>query len=154
MDRRYKKKMEHYFDKMYSKALSQVHNLNIEGWFDYWHTHLDWKSKGNRNIETKSWVAHLTYDLLKEVELYTGSQKSRLQVWAMIFENTGNNAVFIHSENDNNTPFPNDFEGVSWGVEEPPELIGVIERSEHELGRKDYGGEVMYYIRNKEKYCH
>lgn len=148
MDRRYIKKMEQYWEKEYAKTLCELNNLNIESWFDFWHTHPDWKSKGNRSSETKAWVAVITYELLKETEAITKSQKNRLQVWAALCEDTGNNAIFIHSENPNKTAFPYDFSDVEWGIEDTSELDGLIDRSTHELGQCNYGDEVVYLIRD------
>ena len=141
--------MEQYWEKEYAKTLSQLNDLDIESWFDFWHTHPDWKSKGNKNSDTRAWVTAITYELLKEVESITKPQGSRLQVWATICNDTGNNAVFIHSENPNNTPFPFKFSDVQWCTESPPELNGLIDNSTHEIGVWDYDSEVVYFVKNK-----
>ncbi len=149
MDRRYRKKMERYWEKERSKALADIHSLDIESWFDFWHMHPDWKFKGNRDSETRAWVTSITYNLLQEVEATIQSQAERLQVWATICENTGDNSIIIHSENPNNTSFPYEFTDTKWGVDSTPDIDGIINHATHEIGKKVYEDEVIYYIRKK-----
>ena len=149
MDRRLKKRMERYWKKERNKSLREIQGIDINGWFDYWHIHPDWYFKGNRNKETRAWVAAITYDLLQVVEEFTKSQYSRLQVWAILCENTGNNAIFIHSENPNKTPYPNMFDNVEWGVKEPLDAEGIIDRNIYKLGKEIRKGEAIYYIYKK-----
>jgi hypothetical protein len=149
MDRRFKKKMERYWKKEREKSLREIHSLDIDSWFDYWHTHPDWKFKGNRSNEMKAWVASITYDLLNVVEELTKHQGNRLQVWATLCEDTGNNAIYIHSDNPNSTPYPNDYENVMWGVRGPAVAAELIDQSTHETGTAKYEEEVVYYIRKR-----
>ncbi|HPF58404.1 MAG TPA: hypothetical protein PK820_06370 [Candidatus Competibacteraceae bacterium] len=94
-------------------------------------------------------MASYTYDLLNVVEEATKSQINRLQVWAILCEDTGNNAIFIHSENPNGKPYPYGFENVVWGVPEPTEAKGLVNRNIHEFGKAKYEEEIVYYIRKK-----
>jgi len=149
MDRRYRKKMQNYWDKRWKVALSELQEIDIESWFDFWHVHPDWYFKGNRDSEMRAWVVTITYDFLKVVETFTEAQQDRLQVWASIAEDTGNNAVFIHSENPNGTDFPYDFSSAQWGVELTQELSGIVDLSTHELGKASIKNEVVYFIRKK-----
>lgn len=149
MDRRFKKKMEQYWKKEREKSIREIHSLDIDSWFDYWHTHPDWNFKGNRSNEMKAWVASITIDLLGVIEDVTESESSRLQVWATLCENTGDNAIYIHSENPNGTPYPHEFVNVEWGVSEPVEAEGLINQNTHEIGRAKYEEEIVYYLRKR-----
>lgn len=53
----------------------------------------------------KAWVASITIELLGIIEDMSVDKSSRLQVWATLFEKTGDNAMYIHRENPNNSLF-------------------------------------------------
>lgn len=149
MDRRYIKKMERYWAREIEKTRSQISARDFSSWFDFWHTHPDWKGKGNKNSETKIWITNITYELLKFTEELTESESNRLQVWATICENTGTNAIYVHSKNPNETPFPFDFFNTVWDVKLSPEDGIKIDYTKHQVGMMKYEDEVVYYIRKK-----
>ena len=76
-------------------------------WFDFWHTHVDWQGHGNG-----SWEARLPY--LNELVRVFDELKSELkqypqkyQLWILINEqDSGEDAVYIHSPNPNEENFP------------------------------------------------
>jgi hypothetical protein len=145
MDRRFRKKMEGYLARRERIALDTFAKLDITSWFDFWHEHPDFDLKANR---AKKMVATLTYSLLKEMERLVSERTEPIQVWATLCENTGDNAIFVHSPNPNGTSFPYSFEGVEWGVEEPPEAVGLLDQA-HEIGKAKYQDEAVYYIRQR-----
>ena len=129
--------------------MAALDHLGTNNWFDLWHTHPDWKSKGNRFPENRVAVAQLTYHLLQYAENITIPRNLAIQIWASVCEDTGNNAVYLHTENPNGTPFPYQFEGVEWGVSGPLEIRTIINKSMHEIGRIRYADETVYIIRKK-----
>jgi len=145
MDRRFQKRIAGYLAKREKAVSDHIAQLNVNGWFDFWHDHPDMKCRANR---AKSMVALLTYTLLQKAEGLCKDREAPIQVWATLCENTGDNAVFLHTANPNGTPFPYGFEGVEWGVSEPPEARGLI-RSSHEVGRRQYDNETVYFIRKR-----
>ncbi|MEQ1531696.1 MAG: hypothetical protein ABL925_20480 [Methylococcales bacterium] len=106
MNRRYQKRMSAYWIRKKRKALKAFDRLDMSSWFDFWHTHPDWKSKGNRYLETRAMVAKLTYELLTYAENLAQFRNKPIQIFASICEDTGNNAVYVHTENPNGTIFP------------------------------------------------
>ncbi|MDJ1502488.1 hypothetical protein [Xanthocytophaga agilis] len=76
-------------------------------WFDFWHTHVDWKRKGNQ-----SWKARLPYlkELIDSFHYLKDALKmypKDYQLWILIDEkDSGEDAVYIHSENPNQDNFP------------------------------------------------
>ena len=76
MDRRFKKKMDLYWDREVKKAKKCIDSLDFSTWFDFWHTHPDWNSKGNKLPELRRAVAQMTYDLLGYAEVI-GSVRGR-----------------------------------------------------------------------------
>jgi hypothetical protein len=147
MDSRYKRKMERFWAREFKRAKTVVDSVQSSEWFDFWHTHLDWKSKGNRYPESRANVARLTYELLLYAESKVAQRTKPIQVFAQIHQDTGSNAVYLHSENSNGTEFPYQFENFEWSVETPPELIGVVDIKTHEIGRVQYEDGVVYAIR-------
>ena len=147
MDRRFQKRIARYLTRQERNASTAISRLDMASWFDLYHTHLDWKSKANR---AKPMVALLTYKLLQQAEASAESRREPIQVWATLCENTGDNAIYLHSQNPNQTEFPYTFDGVEWGVTEPPEAQGII-NSTHEIGRRIYDSGAVYFIRRKEK---
>ena len=150
MDHRYKKRMNAYWTRERIKVLSAISSLNFSSWFDLWHTHPDWNSKGNRFPEHWATVAAITYEAFKHAErLAATANASAIQVFATICVDSGNNAIYIHSDNPNGTTFPHEFPSTEWGVGDPAELAGLIEQTTHEVGRKQYGEDVYFIIRKK-----
>ncbi|MGZ4996203.1 MAG: hypothetical protein ACXV8J_00010 [Methylobacter sp.] len=145
MDRRLQKRTGRYLAQQERVASDCIERLDINGWFDFWHTHSDMKCKANC---AKSMVALLTYKLLEKAEALFENRQAPIQIWATFCEETGNNAVYIHSPSPNNSSFPYDFDGVVWGTTEPPEVIGLL-HSTHEIGKYQYDDEIVYVVRKK-----
>ena len=153
MDRRYKNRMEAHFRKALAAAIRDTRKRQVSGWFDLWHTHIDWKSKGNRFPENRAMVARLTYELLLATEAHFAPRSEAIQIFAVICEDTGSNAVYVHTENPNGAAFPYDLSHVEWGAPEPPELIGAIDGATYESGRKRFDdGQIDYVIRKRKSH--
>jgi hypothetical protein len=148
-DRRYQKRMAAYWARAQRSSFKALDLIDISSWFDFWHAHLDWKGRGNRFPTDRMSVVRLTYELLRYAEVKAGGRLKPLQVWATVCGDTGENAVYIHTENPNGTPFPYSFEGVQWGVDLPSGLGEIIDRATHEIGQAVYPEETVYFIRAK-----
>ncbi|MBI4855121.1 MAG: hypothetical protein HY818_00020 [Acetobacterium woodii] len=92
--------MDAYFD-----------NLDFKSWFDMWHTHPDWRGYGN--ISWKHRHQHLKA-LVRRFNYLKGkiSEKAdEFQVFMMVdINDSGQDAVFIHTANPNEENFPVRFE--------------------------------------------
>ena len=149
MDQRYLKRMTAYWGRQKIKSTRSIEGLDYSSWFDFWHTHPDWKSKGNRCPQDRASVALITYELLLYAEKRAESRKAPIQIFATICEDTGRNAIYLHSENPNGRPFPEPFPNVIWGATQPSELAGIVDLETHEIGRSEYSGEIDYIIRRR-----
>lgn len=118
---------------------------DADGWFDYWHTHVDWDGKANC---LRGGVARHTFELLGLAESLTARRRGQVQAWATFCPDTADNAVFLHSANPNGNPFPHPFAGVAWGVAAP--CSGIRAASAHEFGRFDGGEGTVYLCRARE----
>jgi len=145
MDRRFGKRIATYMDKHYARAVEYTESRDIFGWFDLWHSHIDWKSKCNRFSETRAIAARMTYKLLLATEIHFAPRREPIQIFALICEDTGSNAVYVHTSNPNGTPYPCELI-VDWGVEAPAELVDVVDHSIHEIGKAPSG----HFIRRRE----
>ena len=149
MDRRLKKRMDYYWEGERRKLLKEIDELEFAGWFDFWHTHPDSRYKGNRNADTRAMAGALTCLLLKEIQSRADQTNSDLQVWAHICESTGNNAVYVHSENPNSDNFPCDFKNTDWTVQPPTEIAGQLDLAEYEIGKMRHEEETVYVLRKR-----
>lgn len=150
MDRRYRKRMDAYWFRQERKALRDLEIRDIEkGWFDLWHTHPDWRSKGNRFPKNRKAVAAITYRLLLRAEELAATRKEPIQVFAILCEDTGSNAVYLHTPNPNGTPFPCELEATDWGLKELPNLGSLVDTNTHEIGKSQHEDGTDYIIRKR-----
>ena len=148
MDRRYKKRIDRYWTVMRKRGLNALDELDMNSWFNFWHTHEDWDGKGNRCTENRASAAALGYQLLMTAEELSCHRGADVQCWATFCEDTRNNAIYIHSDNPANSPFPYDFPDCQWAVSKP-DYLSEHDFFAHELGRFVYTDEVVYVIRRR-----
>ena len=158
MDRRYRQKMEQYWQREIKKGRASIDGLDFSTWFDLWHTHPDWNAKGNRFPESRAIVAKATYDLMLYAETKIFTRKDAIQIFSTICQDTGNNAIYIHTKNPNGTNYPFCFEQTELTDEIPTELIGVVDlsvyeivktKSEHQVGENDFEYQTDYVIQKR-----
>lgn len=149
MDRRYKKKMDLYWAREERKNLAYLDRLDWSSWFDFWHLHPDWDARGNRYPVMRSAVANMTLRLFQYAESKAEGRVKPIQLWATFCEDTGDNAVYAHTENPNATSYPYDFAGVEWGQFPIAGLDSDADLSEYEIGRLNYEGSVQIILRQQ-----
>ncbi|WNC67362.1 hypothetical protein RI845_12630 [Thalassotalea nanhaiensis] len=148
MDRRYKMRIERYWNKMEKQADEALSKLDFNEWFDLWHTHPDWDGKGNSRPENRQRASTLTIQLLQKVEDLSGNSKKTIQCFAIVCEDTMENSVYIHSENPNGSQFPFLFEDVNWS-QKVDELESIINKELYEYGVFNKDDSQTYFIRKK-----
>ena len=147
MDRRYKKRIERYWKSMEFNSEETLSKLDLDGWFDLWHIHIDWDGKGNRPVNLLR-ATELTYETLKKVESLFAYRKNDVQCFALFKNDTALNSIYVHTENPNGGEYPFAFEGVDWGKES--ELLSkVINKRTHEIGQSDIGEESSFFVRTR-----
>jgi hypothetical protein len=130
-DRRYLKKMTRYWAAEEARATVALQDALASEWFDYWHTHLDWKGRGNRHGSDRTAVAAA---LLRLLERAVACRRQDTQCWVVLAPDSGQSALFLHSPNPQGTPWPHPFDGVTWDIEAPDWLAPVM-APHHQLGR-------------------
>ena len=120
-------------------------------WFDFWHTHLDWRGKGN-----KSFTVRLKYlkELLNEFENLNKQlidYPNSFQIWIVIDEtDSGEDAVYIHTKNPNSDNFPLKIKAKkSWVCENIDLSRFMIETGMEIVEVKYYNGKGFYLFDNK-----
>ena len=148
MDRRYRKRIARYLEREAEKNRRALEQLDYGSCFDYWHTHPDWRIRCNRFHEARAMAASATYELLQYAEHLASGRSGEIEVFGSLCENTGDNAVYLHSANPNGTPFPVEFSGVQWDVSLPGELAGIVNPERHQIGLQTLeDGSFQYFIR-------
>jgi hypothetical protein len=120
-----------------------------EGWYDFWHQHLDWNSDGNRSWRDRQ--RHLTAEflLLRRLMDQTREWKTPHQVWCQIYPmDSGEDAIWMHTPNPHSNPFPFDFEGVEWQAPTPERLQEFICDSTLQFGRSD-DPRTIFWVRGR-----
>jgi hypothetical protein len=148
MDRRYRKRMDRHWAAAEAKGRHAIDRLDPSSWFDYWHTHVDWKGRGNRRVENRLAVYSRALDLLRYLDGRLSSRNEPIQTWATFCPNTMDTAVWAHSPNPNGSEFPRDFAEVDW-VAVVPEEIATLVAEPYQVGAAHYSGEVVYLVRRR-----
>ncbi|WP_421570285.1 hypothetical protein [Stenotrophomonas sp. PD6] len=151
MDRRYLKKMRAYWAREEQRKQRHLRRMVQSPWFDHWHTHPDFKSKGNRCIEDRVAVAAIAIRGLGWLAGELATQKRAVQCWVELYQDTGSDSIWLHSENPNGTSFPRSFDSVSWDQDVPDWLQTLAPVERFEIGRRDWDDEVVYIIRPVEQ---
>jgi len=143
-DRRYLKKMTRYWAAEETKANATLDRVRESEWFDYWHTHLDWKGRGNRHVSDRTTVAAGLLRLLKRA---VSSEREDVQCWVMLAQDTGQSALYLHSPNPQGTPWPHPFDGVTWDIELPGWLEPLLSSDGLQAGRWGSGESQRLLVR-------
>lgn len=143
-DRRYLKKMTRYWAAEETKANATLDRVRESEWFDYWHTHLDWKGRGNRHVSDRTTVAAGLLRLLKRA---VSSEREDVQCWVMLAQDTGQSALYLHSPNPQGTPWPHPFDGVTWDIELPGWLAPLLSSDGLQAGRWGSGESQRLLVR-------
>ena len=115
-------------------------------WYDLWHTHVDWDGVGDADVSARQRFIATLFALFERAVDQTSQWDRPSNVWVLFHPNSSaDDALYVHTQNPNSTPFPYEFKGVSWGVEPHPLLRPFIE-PEYEVGLSDYAGG-MYWVR-------
>ena len=141
MDRRYKKRIKRYWSDMESKAIDYFDNIDLSSWFDYAHCHLDWKGKGDSRPENRVTCLELGYKIFQLSLNKCEVAKTDIQTWWSVHEESYDDAIYLHSENDNGTPYPYIYDGIVWNTKENELLTSIVDLSLYKIGviKNSYG---------------
>lgn len=142
-----------YFRELDIRSSGSQYNLDFsnDGWFDLWHTHLDFFGIGNRPKYRKQHAnAHLALykDLVKEMDTF----EKPYQSWIVFNQNEASlDAVYIHTPNPNEDNFPLEIEDLILDPPIPVYLKGLINKEEFNLGYYKRSSDGNYIVQYKDK---
>lgn len=125
-----------YFRHLKEDSLSLFQELDTTSWFDFAHIHLDWYGVGNlrgnyRKEHIRQYLAlyEVAYDSFEALH-------KEVQLWVYLdAHDAGQDALFIHSENPNETEFPYVVENLTWEETNTPLLDAVIDKKRYRVGQ-------------------
>ena len=139
-----------YFRKLWSSVENYQTHVDDNSWYDYWHRHLDFFGLGNDSLQVRR--AHIK----AHISLYTRilTQLEQLnkpyQTWVCIHdEDTGSDAVYIHTPNPNSDDFPAKFDFLKWDCKLPNAFSDLIDKTQFNIGYYESELERVYYIQSK-----
>ncbi len=125
----------------YDRALAArrpPHMDELSGWYDYFHQHPDMDGRGNESWRARRAHLELLFAWFRHALTVSRRWDAPHQVWASIDPwDSGNDAVFVHSPNENRDNFPHRFEGVDWEAPVPPLLRPLLTDPTWQFGRCD-----------------
>jgi hypothetical protein len=118
------------------------------GWFDLWHTHVDWRGEGNADPDVRRECLRALFAAWERVEVLAEKSGTPWQSWVVVHaEDSGQDAVYLHTPNPNRDNFPYPFSGVVWGTAPPEWLEEFVAGDQCEVGRSDFEGAILYWVR-------
>ena len=142
-----------YFRELWRTVHNTDLNVTNSSWYDYKHFHLDFNGLGNYSAKMRKEHIKAHMSLCESFLRQLSTYKNPYQCWVVIDMNdAGADAVYIHTENPNSTPYPNEFEDVNWDCELPKILINTLNRNKYYVGHftSEYGE--AYILQPKQKY--
>ena len=87
-----------------------VENLDFDGektFFDFYHFHIDNTGLGNRNWKSRKQHLDALFSIAETIEKKLVDFKKPFQYWIEVFDHDSyDDAIYIHTENPNESPFP------------------------------------------------
>jgi hypothetical protein len=132
------------------KAELAKRSPKFDSWFDLWHRHVDWEGGGRLSRQHRNFELWALFKTLHRFERETHHLRERCQVFAYLYEqDSGSDAVYVHTPNPNGTPFPYEPEVSSWLTATPSWLAGRISLERYNLGVTEGDGERCYFVQRK-----
>lgn len=139
-----------YFKKLWS--LVESHRLDVEddSWYDFWHRHLDFSGLGNNSLKIRREHIKAHIFLYSKILQQFESLNKPYQTWVCIHEeDSGADAVYVHTLNPNAADFPVKFNFIKWNCKPPITFNDLIDLTQYNVGYYESEIERIYYIQSK-----
>ncbi len=139
-------------DAYYVKLIADARSFALEcepgDWFDHWHTHVDWDGLGNRSPGDRRKHLEALLVVFDRVSEQAAVLEIPYQTWVVVHEaDSAQDAVYLHTANEQGGDFLHDFEGVAWGCPVPRLLAGLIDSNHVEVGHSSFEKQTQYWLR-------
>jgi hypothetical protein len=123
---------------------------NFNSWFDLWHRHVDWNGDGKLSRLHRKFQLWALFRTLHKFERQTHHMRDRCQVFLLIHEHDpGSDAVYVHTENPNGTPFPCEPKVQIWLSKLPFWFSDRISLANYRVGLSLHDGDRHYFVQRK-----
>ena len=123
----------------------------FDGWFDMWHTHVDWDGDGSTSRIYRQAQLRTLFRLFRRIRAVAKSKRMSVQVFALVTESEpGQDAVFIHSANPNGTPYPYLPPALCWLDSLPSWLAPHVALERYQVGLQLFNGKKSYFIQRRD----
>jgi hypothetical protein len=143
-----------YFRNLW-RAVTTAHfdlDFGNEGWFDLWHTHLDFFSVGNISLKVRREHIKAHLALYKNFLEKLDTLEKPYQSWIKLDgEDAGLEAVYIHTPNPNEDNFPFKIENLNWDCTNPKTFKDLINLEEFNVGHYIWESKGSFIIQSKNK---
>lgn len=138
--------LRRYFKNLNKKKLPE--HLNFSGsadsWFDLYHLHVDNKGLGNRSWKARKQHLETLFELADEIQIKLNQFPKEFQFWIQVDEeNSYGDAIYIHTENPNNSNFPIKLDFDSKAEIKKSQLLDFLKEKDYEIQKmtlSDYDG--------------
>jgi len=140
-----------YFRNLWGEVTAEQYDLDFgkEGWFDMWHTHLDFYGHGNNSLKIRREhiKAHIAlYNSFLEKLRTIGKP---YQLWIeLVDEDASFDSVYIHTPNPNEDNFSLKIENINWDSSVPEYFKDLINLNEFHVGHYKWESNSNYLIQS------
>lgn len=125
--------------------------VDIDDWFDYWHTHADWRGDGNRGARHRRRHLASSFTMFRRLLEQADGARGPVQVFMLIDAlDSSQDAVYVHTPNPNRDNFPMRYESTEWDFRVPAILREFLAEPDWQLGRFD-GYPAAYVVRSRSR---
>ena len=138
-----------YYRKLNRWATNFCIDTSPGHWYDLWHDHPDLEGVGNRSGRARAAHLRALFRAFRNLVQQTRTWDTPHQIFLSVCAaNAGQDAIYVHTPNPNETQFPHAFEGFTWSGNWPA-LLASFARDELEIAEtKDEDG-VWWAIRQR-----
>lgn len=136
-----------YYFKLQREARSFRVDLEGKQWCDYWHTHFDWDGFGNLGWVHRRRHLKVLLVALERARRELATCGMSYQLFATVHPcSSTDDAVYVHTENPNGSPFPLDFGYATPLSVLPPLLCGKVNPDHYVVLKAGESGELHFII--------
>lgn len=142
--------MRRYFKKLWSLVNGYQLHVEDDSWYDFWHRHLDFGGLGNASLKVRREHIKAHISLYSKFLIQLESLNKPYQTWVCIHEeDSGADAVYVHTPNPNADDFPINFNFIKWNCKLPRTFSDLIDITQYNVGYYESEFESVYYIQSK-----
>lgn len=139
-----------YFRRLWSLVEGYQLHVEDDSWYDFWHRHLDFWGIGNNRLKVRREHIKAHIVLYSKFLEQLKSLNKPYQTWVCIHEeDSGADAVYVHTPNPNAKDFPANFEFINWSCELPRTFSDLIDMTQYNVGYYESEFGRVYYIQAK-----